>query len=819
MLLIDLNGKWEMKNHSKNSAWLPAVVPGSVYSDLLNNNMMEDPFWRENEKKCFELSRFDYEYKRCFYIEEKVLESDFVVLKCLGLDTLSEIYINGKLLAKTNNMHRRYEFDLKEFLAQGENEINVIFRSPVEYCEGMDDKKKLEGHSCAVRGSSYIRKGYSMLGWDWGPMLPDMGIWRDINIIYGNKGRIDDFYLRQKHSKNKVNIDFELENILIDENCSAQNIITVTDEDGNSYTAKSSDKKASLTINNPKLWWPCGYGEQSLYNVNNKLYIDGELVDEKNSTIGLRTLIVNADYDEIGRKFQVEVNGTPIFVKGADYIIEDNIFSRCNRERTETLIRDCVKSNFNTIRVWGGGIYPHECFYDLCDKYGIVVWQDFMFANATYLRKKEFLDNVTEEIKDNVKRLRNRASLLLWCGNNEIEESWVGKWKNKPICTPALKKNYVDLFEGLIPSIVAKYDPQRFYWPSSPSAGGNFTNTSSQDYGDMHYWGVWFDRAPFTDFRKYFPRMMSEFGLQSFPDYKTIKSFTLPEDRNIFSHVMESHQKSPSGNEIIFSYISMIYKYPKNFESLIYLSQLIQAEGIKYGVEHWRRNRGRCMGTMYWQLNDCWPVASWSSIDSFGRWKALQYAARKFYAPIMISACEEKTSADLWIANETMNKVNGKVVWALKNNLSTTVFSGEKEISVNALTSKKAINLDFTEYLSDIDNLRSSVLEYSFVIDGKVVSDGTVAFEKYKHFNFVEPKLTADVFTLNGVTKIKLSAENFAKFVCVDLKDADMWLSDNYFDITGGSTKIIEIERLSEKLSIDEIKQQLVVKSLFNSYE
>jgi beta-mannosidase len=544
------------------------------------------------------------------------------------------------------------------------------------------------------------------------------------------------------------------------------------------------------------------------------------VLDSKSLRIGLRTMTVNTDKDEWGEAFTFEVNGVQIFSMGADYIPEDNIIARCSREKTEKLIKTCIDSNFNSIRVWGGAYYPEDYFYDLCDEYGLLIWQDHMFACCAYRFTDEFKENITNEIADNMKRLRHHASLGLWCGNNELEMAWVDwGWSEK--FSPKLKADYIKQFEVVQPEIAKEMDPNTFYWLASPSSTGSFDKPNDENYGDMHYWGVWHGRHPFTAFRNYYPRYMSEFGLQSFPSLKTVESFTLPKDRNIFSYVMESHQKSGTGNEKILYYIGETYKYPKDFDSLLYASQLIQAEGIRYGVEHYRRNRGRCMGAIYWQLNDCWPVASWASIDYFGRWKALQYAAKKFFAPVMVSACEDGTDVSLHVANETMKKVSGKLVWKLRNARSNVIESCEKVVEVDALASLKCEELDFSVTLNNDEKKREAYLEFEFIIDGISVSSGTVLFVKSKHFSFENPEVTVDIKEQGDKFIFNVSSKAYARFVEIDFKDNDAILSDNYFDLSAGEVKTLELEKgnLSKQASLEELKKQLKVRSLFDTFE
>ena len=671
MVKLDLNGRWQMKR-TDSTSWQEAAVPGSVYNDLLRSGGMEDPFYRENEYGAFEISKYDYEYRRDFHIDPDILEYDVVNLVCDGLDTLSTVYINGGEILSADNMHRTYEADVKKWLKAGANDIRVVFKSPVEYVLKKQAERPLINSGDAVEGISHLRKAHYMFGWDWGPKLPDMGIWRNIFIQCFNRARLDDVYITQNHISGKVKLDVRVKIEEIKKTADSDYAVRaeVTGPDGavlrGEAPAGGSEEHIGIVIENPRLWWPNHFGGQPLYTVKVTLLENNIELDGRTFRIGLRTLKVIREKDRWGESFRFEVNGVGIFSMGADYIPEDNILGRLSREKTETLIRSCAEANFNSIRVWGGGYYPEDYFYDLCDEYGLIVWQDFMFACGVYELTDEFRDTVIREAADNIKRLRHHASLGLWCGNNEQELGWAS-WGWSESCSWKLKEDYIELYEKILPEIVRENDPETFYWPASPSSAGEFHDPNGENMGDMHYWEVWHGRKPFTEYRKIFPRFMSEFGLQSFPCVKTIESFALPKDMNIFSYVMETHQKCGTGNEKILYYISQNFRYPKDFGSLLYVSQLIQAEGLRYGVEHWRRNRGRCMGAIYWQLNDCWPVASWSSIDYFGRWKALHYTAKRFFAPVLASACEEGTKVSLHVSNESSDQFEGVLSWTLRD--------------------------------------------------------------------------------------------------------------------------------------------------------
>ncbi|MDR2571333.1 MAG: glycoside hydrolase family 2 protein [Oscillospiraceae bacterium] len=818
MKLQSLNGSWALEflgDSPFKGERLQAAVPGSVYSALLDAQKMPDPFWRDNELEALKLMDYDFVFTRSFDMTES--KSKQILLRCEGLDTICDLELNGKIIGYADNMHRLWEFDITDFVKQSDNELKLIFRSPTKYIAKKHDEILVDGTGDAMRGFPQIRKTHCMYGWDWGPRLPDSGIWRDISIAYIGEGRLDDVYVIQKHQINgSVELGFEIE-------CSGKcegASITVTAPDGSIYESKALySSKATysdltdccgepdcctntayfcvgdpIMIEKPELWWPNGYGAQPLYNVRVAIISDGQEIDHWERRIGLRTMTVVREKDEWGESFAHSINGVNIFAMGADYIPEDNIFSRITTEIRRGLLEDCVAANFNAIRIWGGGYYPGNDFYDICDELGLIVWQDFMFCCAIYELTPEFERSIRSEMIDNIKRLRHHASLGLWCGNNELEQAHYDGWYET---TMKQRADYIKMFEYIIPQIVEEYDPQTFYWPASSSSGGGFDNPNDPNRGDVHYWDVWHGFKPFSEYRKFHFRYASEFGFQSFPCLKTIESFTLPEDRNIFSRVMEMHQRNAGANGKILGYLANTYRYPTDFGHLLYASQLLQADAIRYGVEHWRRNRGRCMGAIYWQLNDIWPVASWSSIDYFGRWKALHYYAKRFFAPIMISCHETgemterpscvsqrepiKKAAKLSVANETMSKASGIVRWALRDASAKVLKSGEDKISVEALSSLWLPEFDF----SDCDEL-SDYFSYELEVDGNIVSSGTVLFCMPKHYNFKDPELTVK----RDSKYITVTAKAYAKSVEIYSDDEDFLLSDNYIDINGNSITV-----------------------------
>nr|MCR5000676.1 glycoside hydrolase family 2 protein [Lachnospiraceae bacterium] len=752
--------------------------------------------WRDNEMEALELMKNDYEYRGSFDVDaDELAGADEVILRFNGLDTIADVELNGRSLGSVNNMHRVWEYPVKDLLKDNDNELVIIFHSPVKYIdEQFKEDPAILGTEDAMRGFPKIRKGHYMFGWDWGPRLPDAGIWKEVEVLALKKTRIESVYVRQEFNEDLTVAELKF-------NVSVKTLepslclhVTVIDPDGNKLYDKA-DISLGISIEDPKLWWPNGLGGQPLYTVRVELADnDGEVLDEWERRIGLRKMEMSTVKDEYGSEFAHVVNNVKFFAMGADYIPEDNILSRCSRERTYDLLSQCVAANFNCIRVWGGGLYPSDDFYDACDELGLVVWQDFMFACANYRLTRDFEENILAELRDNIRRLRHHASLGLWCGNNEME-MFVdkGEWGAKN----EIKSDYVKIYEYLFPRLLEKEDPDRFYWPASPSCGGGFDEPNSPDRGDVHYWDVWHGNKPFTEYRKFYFRYLSEFGFQSFPSIKTVEAFTEPSDRNVFSYIMEKHQRNASANGKIMNYMEQTFLYPTDLDTLIYASQLLQAEAIRYGVEHFRRNRGRCMGTVYWQLNDCWPVASWSSIDYYGRWKALHYYAKRFFAPFMISCEEEglltqtmntnaepfkvKKSIRLSVANESICTRKGTAKWQLRSADGSVLREETEDVNLEPLSAKWLALKELPEA-----GLYENYVSYQLIEDGETVSQGTVLFCPPKHFKFIDPKLSV---RLEG-DEIIVSASAYAKSVEIRNENDDLILSDNFFDLNGGERKV-----------------------------
>ncbi len=805
---INLGGAWQMRRVGTEE-WQPAQVPGSVYADLMRNGSMPDPFWRDNELEAFELLKEDYEYSRTFEVPAEFVTHEHILLRCEGLDTLARIYFNGLYLGKADNMHVTWEYDVKDIVHKGHNMLRVVFASPIRYAAEADQRSTAWESSDATPGFRHMRKVHCMFGWDWGPRLPDAGIWREISLVAWNGARVTGALIMQAHRRNHVILRVEPEIEGEVEGWRFQ----LTWPNGRRQIARRKGKEpVEITLEDPMLWWPRGYGAQPLYKA--EVIIDG---DRWTRRIGLRSLTVSREKDQWGEEFCHIVNGVKIFAMGADYIPEDNIFQRITPQRTRRLLEDAALANMNTVRVWGGGYYPSDEFYDICDELGILVWQDLMYACAFYDLTPDFERSIRRETEDNVRRLRHHASLALICGNNEME-MFMGYandalTQGRPDFGPKQRfhvTDYVKMFESILPGIVKRLSPQTFWWPASPSSGGCFDNPNDPSRGDVHYWDVWHGEKPFTEYRKFIFRYASEFGFQSFPCLKTVESFTEPQDRNVFSRIMERHQRNASANGKIMAYMAKTFRYPSSFDNLLYASQLLQAEAIRYGVEHWRRHRGACMGAIIWQLNDCWPVASWSSIDYFGRWKALHYAAKRFFAPLLISAEEEgeltqlkdvneyrtepvKCSVRLNLSNETRRPVEGIVSWALRRPDGSLVRSGVQKVKVPALSAMWLEKMDFVDA-----STTGHYVSYSFRVQGKLMGEGTVLFCAPKHFEFMDPRLSA---VAEG-EEIIVTSKAYARQVWVESEDPDLLLSDNAFDMNPGEKRLKILRGRAESLRV-----------------
>jgi beta-mannosidase len=668
--------------------------------------------------------------------------------------------------------------------------------------------------------SPYTRKAPYQYGWDWGPRFVTSGVWRPVSLEAWDQVRIDNIQVLVK-SVTPTAADLTAN---IEVEASEAGPATILLE--NLHDKLVAEKRQvnlnpginKITFNffvaHPALWWPNGLGAQPLYSFRARGLVNGQIADEKTTRTGIRTLELRQQRDEAGQSFMFVINGIPVFAKGGNWIPSDSFPTRITKDKYRFLVKSVHDSNMNMLRVWGGGIYEADEFYELCDEMGILVWQDFMFACSMYPATPEFLDNVRAEAIDNVKRLRNHPSIVLWVGNNEIETGWMN-WGWRQNLPASLWDDYKKIFLGVLQEVCAAYDPTRTYWPSSPH-GGLEADPDSVRSGDLHFWQVWHAAKPFSDYEKQTPRFMSEYGFQSFPNIETVKSYTVPSDRDIESPIMLAHQRHPRGNQLVREYMLRDYAKPKDFESFLYVSQVLQAEGIRVGAEHLRRIMPHNMGSLYWQINDCWPVASWSSIDYYGRWKALQYYARRFYSELLISPTVQNGYLKLFVVSDRTKPVPAQIKVTLMNFDGATLKSFVQDVTVAPLTSRSYFDLRVPELLDGTDG-KNAVVYAELLVNGKAVSTHDYFFAPFKELTFSKPTITTEVTRDRGGFKVKLATDKFAKAVYLAVAEHDGFFSDNYFDLAPGKEVTVEF-RSSEPLTLEQFKEQLQIRSVFDAF-
>lgn len=833
---VHINSNWEFRQLNIGK-WNSATVPGTVHTDLLNNEIIEDPYYRTNEKDLQWIDKVNWEYKSTFTIDSKTYNKQNIQLIFYGLDTYAEVYINKVKILSANNMFRTWKVNSKKYLNLGENEIRIVFHSPIQKgLEALEDfglplpagnDQSKNGGLGSNRVSIHTRKAGYHYGWDWGPRFVTSGIWRPIEINSWNTAIIENNYVYTKNiSKNIAELGTEtslkiaekgkytLKTYINGEKSSEEQIEL---ESGNQTI------KSELTIKNPKLWWPIGLGEAYLYSIKQELLLNDELIDKSQVKTGVRIakLIQKDDEDKKGRSFYFEINDVPVFAKGANYIPNDLFLPRVTLDDYKNVINSAVDANMNMLRVWGGGIYENDEFYELCDEKGIMVWQDFMFACSMYPDTPELLENIKQEAIDNVERLRNHPSVVLWCGNNEIEVAWSEYdhsrgWGWRARYNEQNRKKiwntYEKIFHDILPKIVSEYSENTDYWKSSPSAGPEQIATYETTSGDQHYWGVWHGLHPFSDFNKYVGRFMSEYGFQSFPEFSTVKKYTIPTDWDIESDVMAAHQRSGIGNLRIKQYMKSHYKEPKDFESFLYVSQLLQAKGIKEALETHRRNMPYCMGSLFWQINDCWPVASWSSMDYYKNWKAQQYMAKKTFKPILVSPKINEDQIDFYIVSDKLKNEKGILKIELIDFSGNVLKAIEKSVDIQKNTSTIYENIELTTLLKNYDKNQIFVLA-KVILDNKITSQNVLYFVEPKDLQLAKPSITFEVIkSKNGKTSIVLNSKTLVKDVFITLNGKSLKLSDNYFDLLPNIKKIIIVE--NSKIDSSNIE----IKSLFDTY-
>jgi len=796
MWIEELNSNWRFRQAGK-SDWRPARVPGSVQTDLLENGLIEDPFFRDNEKTVQWVDKENWDYACEFDVKAELLCSKHIALVFEGLDTYATVYLNDTQIIEADNMFLRWEYDVKPLLRERRNEILIKFRSPIQEILPMLPSRRWvhpAGNDSEVGTSPYTRKAPYQFGWDWGPRLVTQGVWQPVKLVGWDGFRIEQVhFITKRLDRVRAQLEIELE--------------VISDIDGPA-TLKISDDKRSFGLKypvnlkkgrnkissdvefaNPRLWWPRGYGKQPLYTVRVEIESDGNLARAE-KRIGLRTLELRRHSDNFGQSFVFVVNSVPIFAKGANWIPADSFPHRVTEQRYRQLISSAAEANMNMLRVWGGGIYESDTFYNLCDELGILIWQDFMFACSMYPAHDEFVRSVTAEATYQVQRLRHHPCIVLWCGNNEIEGTWQDSdWNEK--YPESFWNEYLRLFAEALPAVCQNEDPSRPYWSSSPGSDELPTEFAQNPMqGDTHYWGVWHNQEPFDFYRHHFPRFISEYGFQSFPELSTIEKFTHESDRDVFSQVMLNHQKNRNGNSLIQDYMANYYGVSKKFEDFILLSQVQQAEAIKTGAEHFRRIRPRCMGSLYWQLNDCWPVASWSSIDYFGAWKALHYFAKRFYAPILVVPIEEAMAYQIYVISDELRMNKALLSVTLMDFAGNTLYHREKEITINPLSSALAISLIKKNLPLEIDP-KTMFLYCSLKQEQHVISENHLFFTRPVNLHLVQSSPTVQVTTDETGIVIGLESPVFMHTLVLEANGVDGFFEDNFFHLMPGRKKLV----------------------------
>ena len=825
---FDLCGAWTAQKKGETEI-IAAIVPGCIHTDLLHAEKIEDPYYRDNEGQQMWIGESDWVYSRNFNVEQEFLNSSHILLHCDGLDTLATITLNGKEIGKTDNQFRTWEFDVKPYVQLGENTIKVCFESTIPYITSKQQERYLNltgvGHH-RIDGSNYIRKSQCNYGWDWGPMCATAGIWRPIELRAFETARLEDVHITQDHSEeNEVGLTLALK---IEESGAAELTVRVSvlyegelvcESDA---SVQNGTAEAQVIVADPKLWWPNGMGAQPLYDVNVELFEQDACLDSNSKRIGLRTLELDRHPDEWGESFQFVANGKPFFAKGANWIPADTFVTSVTEEWYEYLIKSAADVHMNMLRVWGGGIYEDDVFYELCDRYGICIWQDFMFACSAYPAFDDvYMANVKIEAEDNVKRLRHHPCIALWCGNNELEQipGMIGEAEDTGVMN---WDEYKALFDVLLPEVVQQYDPERSYWPSSPhSPLGERKDWINPKWGDAHLWEVWHGRQPFEWYQTCEHRFNSEFGFQSFPEPAVVNSYTLPEDRNITSYIMEWHQRSQIGNDAILQYMLSWFKLPTSFDNLLWLSQVLQGLGMKYAVEHWRRSMPRGMGTLYWQINDCWPVASWSSIDYPGNWKALHYMARDFFAPLLISALEDPKAGtvEVHVTSDLLEKTSGSIHWTLTDPSGKVLAENTLGCStIAASADTKACELKFADHLKAHGN-RQLLVWLELIVDEKVASQDLVTFIRPKHLELQEPGLAATLKEVgNGDFIATVTAQRPALWVWPDLPGVHASYSNRFFHLRPGQAVEVSIHP-EQPMTLKELRETLTLLSLTDTFK
>ena len=823
-----LEAGWEFRQVVEGGAaseWHPATVPGDVHLDLLANKLIPDPFYRDNESKLQWIEKADWEYRSTLNATAEGLKHEHVELVFEGLDSACDVFVNEQKILHADNAFREFRADAKQVLKAGANTIRIAFPAPGKSAAPIAEKDPWR-ERIGTQEKTYIRKPAYEYGWDWGPRYVTSGIWRPAHLDTWDAARIDHVWLRQQGvSAASAHVNVVVQVVATSDGPARVDV---------SYGEGSTQKRAALStilrpgvnevtvpvdIARPDLWYPAGYGKQPIYKFDVKLTAGKGVADEASAKTGLRSIELHRELDQWGRSFEFRVNGIPVYAKGADVIPFDSFPNRVTTKDYRKVLESARDANMNMIRHWGGGYYETQEFYDICDELGIMIWQDFMFGNDWQPGTYDFKQQVEKEVRHQIERLRNHPSIVLWSGNNETEAAF-GWGQNSTGKSPEARfrmwQDYLTIFSGVIARTAAELDPERPYWPSSPSADYEETSDKFQT-GDIHEWTVWHGRADFTEYETHNVRFVSEYGFQSFPEMRSIEAFTTPEDRtSIFTPVMLVHQKNAAGNAIIHDYMTRYFGEPKDFASFLYASQVLQAEGIKIGAEHWRRIRPRNMGGIYWQLNDCWPVASWASLDYYGRWKALQYYARRFYAPLLVSPHVEDGALAVYVVSDSTQPISAKIRVRVLDFNGKTVKEERKDVQVPALSSTTPIRMPLSGFLNAGSTESNSIFGVAeLTVDGTVVSQNTVFFVPDKQVRLPQPQISAEVLSEGKQFVVKLASPVLARAVYVSFGDLEATFSDNYVNLLPGEP--VEI-RVTSPAALDQLKANLKIQSLADSF-
>lgn len=790
--------------------WSDAKVPGTIHQDLLNHNRIPNPFYGMNEEAVQWVENEDWMYRTSFVVTEEQLNRDAAVLELDGLDTYADVFLNGALILCSDNMFVGHKVPVKSVLRKGENRLLIRFRSAVKEAlpqwetNGFD--YPADNDHSSKRVSIYTRKAPYSYGWDWGIRLATCGIWRPVRLVFSDVARIEDYYVRQASvSASKADVDNRLEIT----NVTSQPVSALlkvayhysandTKEVQKQIELRPGENTVSLPvmIDNPHLWMPNGWGEPSLYKFTASVSVDGVEVASQERQVGLRSIRVVMEDDEHGKSFYFEVNGHPMFAKGANFIPDDALLPNVTTERYKRIFEDVKAANMNMLRVWGGGIYEDDKFYDEADRNGILIWQDFLFACTTYPHDPLFLKRVEAEAEYNIKRLRGHASLAMWCGNNEIYEGvryW--GWKNKYTAEAFAEMNrgYDVLFRQLLPDMVKRFDSDRFYMHGSPYEA-NWGRPESWKIADSHNWGTWYGRKPFESFDSEIPRFMSEYGFQAFPEMKTIRTFAEENDFELESPVMNAHQKATIGNALIKQTMGLYYKVPAKFEDLVYVGLVLQGQGMRHGIEAHRRNRPYCMGSLFWQLNDSWPVVSWSSIDYYGNWKAMQYQSQRAFAPVLINAIKEGDDLCVYlISDELQDRDDVRLTVELMDfdgkSHGKWTHSGKLSANTSMLFLKKRVDA----FLSKQDAATSFLRFTLKAKNGTSLADEVFYFAYPKDQKLPEARIETSVKRRGEAIEMTLKADKLARDIFIEVPVQGVRFSDNFFDLLPGQRKKITI--------------------------